>query len=196
MSEYQSYEFIALDKPLSATQMDELRAISTRAEISPTQFRNEYNWGDLKAAPEMLMERYFDAHIYFANWGTHRLMLRFPKARVDLKALKPYFDGGNAARCTVAGDHVMLDFISDTEEPEYEEESQRSLAALSPRRADARRPAAGLPRLAARSDGRRFRRRRRRAACTRRSRNANSGAGGACRVSAHRRRPRSGGRER
>ncbi len=136
MSEYRFYEFVALDKPLTATQMDELRAISTRAEISSTQFRNEYHWGDLKAAPEKLMERYFDAHLYFANWGTHRLMLRLPKARVDLKALKPYFDGGNAARCTVAGDRVMLDLVSDTEEPEYEEESQRSLAALSPLRAE------------------------------------------------------------
>jgi len=35
------------------------------------------------ADPAKLMERYFDAHVYFANWGTHRLMLRTPKARTD-----------------------------------------------------------------------------------------------------------------
>ena len=81
-SEYQCYEFVAIDRPLTAKQMAELRAISTRAEISPTRFWNEYNWGDLKAGPAKLMARYFDAHRYFANWGTRRLMLRLPNARV------------------------------------------------------------------------------------------------------------------
>ena len=84
MSEYQCYEFVALERPLTAKQMAELRAISTRAEISPTRFWNEYQWGDLKADPAKLMERYFDAHLYFTNWGKHRLMLRIPTARVDL----------------------------------------------------------------------------------------------------------------
>lgn len=136
MSEYQCYEFVALDRPLTARQMAELRAISTRAEISPTRFWNEYQWGGLKADPAKLMERYFDAHLYFANWGTHRLMLRIPKARVDVKALKPYFVGRRAARLTSTGEHVLLDLGSDTEEPEYDEQSQGSLAALSPLRAE------------------------------------------------------------
>jgi hypothetical protein len=136
MSEYQCYESVALDRPLTAKQMAELRAISTRAEISPTRFWNEYQWGNLKADPAKLMGRFFDAHLYFANWGTHRLMLRIPKARVDLKALKPFFVGGHAARLTSVGDHVLLDLGSDTEEPDYDEQSQGSLAALSPLRAE------------------------------------------------------------
>lgn len=136
MSEYQCYEFVALDLPLTGKQMAELRALSTRAEISPTRFWNEYQWGDLKADPARLMARYFDAHLYFANWGTHRLMLRIPKARLDLKALKPYFVGRHAARLTSTGEHVLIDLGSDTEEPEYDEQSQGSLAALSPLRAE------------------------------------------------------------
>jgi len=32
MSEYQCYEFVALDRPLTSKEMAELRAISTRAE--------------------------------------------------------------------------------------------------------------------------------------------------------------------
>jgi hypothetical protein len=136
VSEYQCYEFVALDRPLTAKQMAELRVISTRAEISPTRFWNEYQWGDLKADPAKLMERYFDAHLYFANWGTHRLMLRIPTARVDLKALKPHFVGGHATRLTSAGNYVLLDLGSDTEEPEYDEQSQGSLAALSPLRGE------------------------------------------------------------
>jgi hypothetical protein len=136
MSEHQCYEFVALDRPLTAKQMSELRAISTRAEISPTRFWNEYQWGDLKADPAKLMERYFDAHLYFANWGTHRLMLRIPTARADLKALKPYFVGGHGTRLRSVGNYVLLDLGSDTEEPEYDEQSQGSLAALSPLRAE------------------------------------------------------------
>lgn len=136
VSEYQRYEFVALERPLTAKQMSELRGISTRAEISPTRFWNEYQWGDLKADPAKLMERYFDAHLYFANWGTHRLMLRIPKARIDLKALQPYFVGRQAARINTTGEHVLLDLGSDTEEPAYDEQSQGSLAALSPLRAE------------------------------------------------------------
>jgi hypothetical protein len=130
MSEYQCYEFVALDRPLTSKQMSELRAISTRAEITPTRFWNEYQWGDLKADPAKLVERYFDAHMYFANWGTHRLILRVPAKRVDVKALRAYFVG-DAASVRVAGEHLVLDLHSEDEEPEYDEESQGSLGALA-----------------------------------------------------------------
>lgn len=136
MSEYQSYEFFAIDRPLTAKQMAELRAVSARAEISPTRFWNEYHWGSLKADPVKLLERYFDAHLYFASWGTRRFMLRMPKARVDVKALKLYFGKGHAARLTPVGDYAVLDLRSDTEEPAYDEPNRGWLAALSPLRAE------------------------------------------------------------
>ena len=102
MSEYQCYEFVALDAPLSSKQMAELRAVSTRADITSTRFWNEYRWGSLKADPLKLVARYFDAHAYFANWGTRRFMLRMPAAQIDRKLLRAYFPGG-AARLSVAG---------------------------------------------------------------------------------------------
>ena len=68
MSEYQDYEFLAVDRPLSKNEMAELRAISTRAEITPASFTNEYNWGDFKGDPHELLQRYFDLHVYIANW--------------------------------------------------------------------------------------------------------------------------------
>jgi hypothetical protein len=40
MSEFQYYEFRALDRCLTSREMRELRAISTRAEITPTSFVN------------------------------------------------------------------------------------------------------------------------------------------------------------
>jgi hypothetical protein len=48
MSEYQYYEFQAIDRPLTAKEMDELRSYSTRARITPTSFVNDYSWGDFK----------------------------------------------------------------------------------------------------------------------------------------------------
>lgn len=86
MSEYQWYEFVAVDRPLSAREMAELRAVSTRAEITPTRFWNEYQRRDLEADPARLLARYFDARLYFANGGTRRLMRRLPAARVDERA--------------------------------------------------------------------------------------------------------------
>ena len=78
MSEYQYYEFLAIDRPLTADELDELRALSTRATITPVSFTNEYNWGDFKGNPGKLMQRYFDAHVYVANWMTAIFMVRLP----------------------------------------------------------------------------------------------------------------------
>jgi hypothetical protein len=56
MSEYQYYEFLAVDRPLGEHEMGELRSVSSRAEITPTHFSNEYHYGDLKADPRKLLE--------------------------------------------------------------------------------------------------------------------------------------------
>lgn len=89
MSEYQYYEFAAIDRPLTRAEMAALRAVSTRAEITPAGFVNHYEWGDLKADPADWMRRYFDAFVYTANWCSCRLALRVPLAtfrRADLKS--------------------------------------------------------------------------------------------------------------
>ena len=57
MSEYHSYEFQAIDRPLGEKEMAELRAISTRAVITATSFTNTYQWGDLKADPKASTRR-------------------------------------------------------------------------------------------------------------------------------------------
>lgn len=119
MSEYRCYEFVALDRPLTSEEMEALRSISSRADISPTRFWNEYQWGNLRVEPEELLSRYFDAFMYFANWGSRRFMLRLPASQMELRQLKPYFPGGPA---TVAksGKHLIVDLQNDPEEPEGE----------------------------------------------------------------------------
>jgi hypothetical protein len=79
MSEYQYYEFQAIDRRLDRAAQDALRSISSRARITATSFTNHYEWGNFKSNPRKFMERWFDLHLYLANWGTRRLMIRLPK---------------------------------------------------------------------------------------------------------------------
>lgn len=87
MSEYQYYEFVAIDRPLTPGQIAELRARSSRATITPSSFVNEYHWGDLKGDPTDWMGRYFDAFVYTANWGSCRFALRVPQPVFTASAL-------------------------------------------------------------------------------------------------------------
>jgi hypothetical protein len=112
MSEYQYYEFQAVDRPLTPRAMRELRAYSSRARITATSFVNEYHWGDLKADPLVWMEKYFDAFLYEANWGARWLMLRLPREVLDLKTARQYCRGASA-RAKARGDFVILSFRSD-----------------------------------------------------------------------------------
>lgn len=82
MSEYQYYEFQAVDLPLTPDQMSEIRACSSRARITPGSFVNVYNFGNFKGNPDKWMEAHFDAFLYMANWGSRRFMLRLPKRQV------------------------------------------------------------------------------------------------------------------
>ncbi|HUI06367.1 MAG TPA: hypothetical protein VL486_05125 [Verrucomicrobiae bacterium] len=134
MSEYQYYEFQAIDRPLTSVQMAELRAVSTRARITATSFTNEYHWGSFKGDPNRWMERYFDAYLYFANWGTRHLMLRVPARLLPLDVVEPYYDGRSLS-CRVKGEHVILSYLSETEDYDWEEDSGE-LSNLTPLRAD------------------------------------------------------------
>jgi hypothetical protein len=134
MSEYQYYEFQALDRPLTQEQMSKLRAYSSRAQITPYSFVNVYNWGDFKGNPRQWMEQYFDAFLYFANWGSRRFMLRLPKKLLDPKAAAPYCAGNNLS-CRQNDDHIILSFEAELEDYDWEEE-RSGLASLVPIRTD------------------------------------------------------------
>ena len=118
MSEYQYYEFLAIDRPLDEDEQAELRSLSTRAEIDATSFVNEYHWGDFKGDPRHLMERYYDAHLYLANWGTHRVMFRLPADLLDPDLAGDYC-AGDAVSAWAAGEFVVLDFTSEDEAGEF-----------------------------------------------------------------------------
>src|SRR5262249_11922729 len=123
MSEYQYYEFRAVDHPLDKKAMSALREITSRATITPTSLVNVYHWGDFKGDPAKLMEKYFDAHLYFANWGTRRLMLRLPIRSFDLDAAGPYLVP-DLLTVRKTRDHIIFDCCSDTEDYDYYPEDE------------------------------------------------------------------------
>ncbi len=67
-----------------------LRAISSRARITATGFTNHYEWGNLKADPTRLLQRYFDLHVYVAMWGYKRLLIRLPRMALSLTDLDAF----------------------------------------------------------------------------------------------------------
>jgi len=77
--------------------MQEIRRLSSRARITSTSFINSYSWGDFKGNPRALMEKYFDAFLYLANWGTHWFMLRLPRRLLDPEIVAQYVEEVNPA---------------------------------------------------------------------------------------------------
>ena len=137
MSEYQYYEFQAIDRPLSAADQTALRAISTRARITATSLTNSYEWGDFKGNTGALMARWFDLHLYLANWGSRVLMIRLPERLVDLRALKALIESIDTANIERTGENLVLHIWRDEIEPEEDwDDGSGWLGALAPLRAD------------------------------------------------------------
>ncbi len=136
MSEYQYYEFQAIDRPLGQADREALRALSTRARITATSFTNSYEWGDFKGDPSKLMENGFDLHLYLANWGSRRLMIRWPARMVDRQLCSAFLGEVDGAKLRDAGQNLILDIAFDEVESEDWDDGSGWLAALAPLRAD------------------------------------------------------------
>ena len=93
MSEYQYYEFAAIDGPISDEGLRYAQSCSSRASVSRVRWQNTYNFGDFHGSVDTLL-KYYDAHFYIANWGTVRLGLAFPKGAIAPEAIQPYLRGG------------------------------------------------------------------------------------------------------
>jgi hypothetical protein len=138
MSEYQYYEFQAIDRPLDRDAQEALRSISSRARITATSFTNHYEWGDLSGDPRKFMERWFDLHLYLANFASRRLMMRLPKRFLNLADIDPFLREVDWVKVWTSGDNVIIDIYPDELEPDDDSWDDGSgwLAALAPLRAD------------------------------------------------------------
>ncbi|TWT94108.1 hypothetical protein Pla108_38200 [Botrimarina colliarenosi] len=81
MSEYQYVEFQAVDRPLTDRELAYARKQSTRAEISRRSFHNEYHFGDFRGDVIGMLQRGYDVHLHYANFGIRTVAIRLP-ARV------------------------------------------------------------------------------------------------------------------
>jgi hypothetical protein len=135
MSEYQYYEFLAVDHPLDERQQAEVRALSTRARITATSFTNEYHWGNFRGDPRAMMERYYDAHLHVTNWGTQQVMLRLPHTLLSLKVAEQYCIDPHVA-AWISGEHLILDLTSEDESGDWVEGAEDSLSAIMGVRAE------------------------------------------------------------
>ncbi|WP_406047061.1 hypothetical protein [Kribbella sp. NBC_00889] len=119
MSEYQYYEFLGIDRPLNEDEQAAVRSLSTRARITATSFVNEYHWGDFRGDPNLLMERYYDAHLQVTSWGMHRVMFRLPSDLLDPEVVDQYC-AGDQLSAWIAGEFVVLDFTSHDDAGEFD----------------------------------------------------------------------------
>ena len=105
MSEYQRYEFMTIDRPLTRVQLDAVNALSSHIEASSTHALIEYHYGDFKHDPIDVLHKYFDGFLYWANWGSPQLAFRFPHGILPVDLIDGY---------------DLDDFVTFTRYPDYD----------------------------------------------------------------------------
>jgi hypothetical protein len=90
MSEYQYYEFQAIDRPLTAEEQRAVAELSSRVDPHPRRAVFIYHWSNFPGRAQDILAKYYDAMLYLANWGSRRLMFRFPKSLVDVEGMFGY----------------------------------------------------------------------------------------------------------
>ncbi|MCC9606732.1 hypothetical protein LOC68_16385 [Blastopirellula sp. JC732] len=93
MSEYQFVAFRAIDVPVCDKNMSFMEKQSTRAEITPWSFENEYHYGDFRGDADEMLRRGYDIHLYYANFGIRRIAIRFSQPPPVVNQGKEYLDG-------------------------------------------------------------------------------------------------------
>ncbi|MEZ4887270.1 MAG: hypothetical protein R3E32_21235 [Chitinophagales bacterium] len=115
MSEYQVYQFQSIDRPLTDKERKKIGSWSSRTSPTATSATFTYSYGDFPKREEEAVAEYFDAFLYFANWGTKRLMFRIPKNLLDEKSIRTYqIDASSSYDCHFAifstKKYFLLDF--------------------------------------------------------------------------------------
>jgi hypothetical protein len=90
MSEYQRYEFMTCDNPLTSTQRATVSKLSSHIEVSGTRAVVDYEWGDFKHDAIKVLHDYFDSFLYWANWGSPQLAFRFPHGMAPVELFQGY----------------------------------------------------------------------------------------------------------
>ena len=135
MSEYQYYEWRSVDRPLTEAEQTAVSKLSSHIEVSSSRAVVTYSYGDFKHDPRTVLARFFDAHLYLANWGSRRLLFRFPSGLVSRDAIEPYCVPDRITFGTVSGFDVIDMDLSEEEGGDWIE-GEGSLSGLLALRSD------------------------------------------------------------
>lgn len=135
MSEYQYHEWQTVDRVLTPAEQAAVNQLSSHIEVSPAKAVVTYHWSDFRHDPKEVLLSYFDAYFYQANWGSLRLMFRFPKELLDETELEPYMDG-EVVSFEAVGKYQVLDIDFNPEDDGWMEEADVNLSDFISLRAD------------------------------------------------------------
>ncbi len=135
MSEYQYHEWQTIDRPLTAAEQAEVEEFSSHIAVTATRAWVEYHWGGFRHDPLEVLARYFDAFLYYANWGDQRLAFRFPAELLREADLRPYLREC-CIELTRVGECLVLDIAFPHHIDEDTLTQRGDLAALTPLRED------------------------------------------------------------
>jgi hypothetical protein len=135
MSEYQYYEWQTIDRPLTVEEQAAVNGLSSHIDVTSTRAVVTYNWGDFKHDPTEVLVKYFDAFMYHFNWGSSRLLFRFPKNMLDVAQINPYLWEYNV-ELEPAGEYLILSIAPDDENDYGDYERDTPLSTLASVRDD------------------------------------------------------------
>jgi hypothetical protein len=135
MSEYQYYEWLAIDQALDGAGLREVKQLSSHMDhVTPTNAVVTYSYGDFKHDPIKVLALHFDAFLYTSNWGTRTLAFRFPKDSFNMANLSGYLMT-DSVELEKHGKYQVLSFHIDNENgdwiEEYEDDSDGTLSTLA-----------------------------------------------------------------
>jgi hypothetical protein len=78
------------------------------------------------------MRQWFDLHLYLANWGTRRLMMRLPKRLVRRQIFDCVLKLDAGVELEVAGDSLILDISREEIESDDNWDTEEDDSAGSP----------------------------------------------------------------
>jgi hypothetical protein len=139
VSTYQYYEFQAIDRPLSPEEQEAVARLSSRVRPHPRRAVFVYHWSNFRGRAEDVLVRYYDAMLFVANWGSKRLMFRFPLSAIDLEGAQAYCRPryvDEFVSFSTVGEHTILDIMFRDEEGYGWVEGDGWLDALLPLRDD------------------------------------------------------------
>lgn len=119
MSEYQYYEFQAIDRPLAAEEQQTVAQLSSRVAPHPWSAVFVYHWSSFRGNSKEILAKYYDAMMYMANWGSRRIMFRFPQSALDLERVTAYCQPlivEDYISWSTVGEHVILNIEFHDEE--------------------------------------------------------------------------------